>query len=87
LVENRQRVGNDSAICDTGALVYTVDSAIASGSGPVKVVGGTPAGCGYGPLSDAPLGPGGRVNVGGVVVEVVGYKGSALSVRVTVPAS
>jgi M6 family metalloprotease-like protein len=34
LVENRQRLGNDGSICKTGALVYTVDSSIKTGSAP-----------------------------------------------------
>jgi hypothetical protein len=81
LVENRQPVANDRAICDRGALVYTVDSAIGSGEGPIKVVGGA-GGCGHGPRSDAPLHLGQSVSVGGVRVTVVGAHRSNIRVQV-----
>nr|BFE52319.1 M6 family metalloprotease domain-containing protein [Saccharothrix mutabilis subsp. capreolus] len=38
VAEVRARSGNDSRACRTGVLVYRVDSAVASGSGPVRVV-------------------------------------------------
>jgi M6 family metalloprotease-like protein len=85
LVENRQRVGNDSSICDSGVLVYAVNSSIHSGSGPIKVIGGSTAGCGFGPRSDAPLHAGESVRVGSVQVSVVRSRGSSRVVRVTVP--
>jgi len=83
LVENRQRVGNDVSICDQGALVYTVDSSVESGAGPIRVAGGSTAGCGFGPRSDAPIhtGQGGKVT--GVRVAVVGTRGADVIVRVT----
>ncbi len=86
VVENRQPVGNDAAICDAGALVYTVDSSVASGAGPVAVAGGDASGngCGYGNRSDAPLHVGESVTVGGVTVAVTGGSGDALTVKVTV---
>ena len=84
VVENRERVGNDAAICDTGALVYTIDSSIASGLGPINVAGGT-SGCGYGPASNAPLHVGETFAVAGVTVVVTGGTADALTVRVTVP--
>jgi hypothetical protein len=84
LVENRQREGNDSSICDTGALVYTVDSSIATGLGPIKVIGGTTAGCGSGRLSDAPLHSGETLTVGGVSITVLASHSPNVVVRVTV---
>jgi M6 family metalloprotease-like protein len=84
LVENRQRVGNDRSICDRGALVYTVDSSIDSGYGPVKVVRGSAAGCGFGPRSDAPLHAGESVSVRGVRVAVAESRRRNITVRVTV---
>jgi M6 family metalloprotease-like protein len=84
LVENRHPVGNDSSICDRGALIYTVDSSVGSGLGPVKVIGGSTNGCGFGSLSDAPLHAGQRASVGGVTVGVIGSTGSTLTVRITV---
>jgi hypothetical protein len=83
LVEDRQRVANDTSICNAGALVYTVDSWVASGLGPVRVIGGSANGGGFGTLSDAPLHVGERVAVGDVTVAVAGSKGSTLSVEVT----
>jgi hypothetical protein len=83
LVEDRQRVANDTSICNAGALVYTVDSWVASGLGPVRVIGGSSNGCGFGTLSDAPLHVGERVAVGDVTVAVAGSKGPTLSVEVT----
>jgi M6 family metalloprotease-like protein len=84
LVENRQRVGNDGSICDRGALVYTVDSSIGSGFGPIRVVGGSSAGCGFGRRSDAPLHVRESVSGRGVRVAVVRSRGSSITVRVTV---
>ena len=87
LVENRQPVGNDAGICDSGALVYTVDSSVKTGEGPMHVVGGdiSGRGCGYGLRSDAPLHIGESANVGNVKIEVIGGTPKSLSVRVTVP--
>jgi M6 family metalloprotease-like protein len=85
IIENRQRIGNDASICDTGALVYKVDSAIATGDGPIKVLGGTHAGCGLGVLSDAPLHKGQGGTVSGVKIAVVGTHGANVIVRVTRP--
>ncbi|MFI2486193.1 M6 family metalloprotease domain-containing protein [Promicromonospora kroppenstedtii] len=42
VVENRQPVGYDEAIEARGALVYTVDTSVPSGEGPVRVVDATP---------------------------------------------
>jgi hypothetical protein len=37
VVEARRRIGEDSRLCDTGVLVYSVDAAVKSGYGPVRV--------------------------------------------------
>jgi M6 family metalloprotease-like protein len=37
VVEARRKIGEDSGLCDTGVLVYSVDSTIRSGYGPVRV--------------------------------------------------
>lgn len=37
VVEARRRVGQDAHLCEDGVLVYSVDSAIRSGYGPVRV--------------------------------------------------
>jgi M6 family metalloprotease-like protein len=84
LVENRQPVGNDGSICDRGALVYTVDSSVDAGLGPVRVRGSA-AGCGFGAGSAAPLHAGQGGTVGGVRVTVVRSRRSSITVRVKVP--
>jgi M6 family metalloprotease-like protein len=54
VAEVRARTGLDAATCAGGVLVYRVDSAVASGSGPVQVIDARPAStvCGNG-LNDA----------------------------------
>ncbi|TDC25971.1 hypothetical protein E1265_05600 [Streptomyces sp. 8K308] len=42
MVENRQAIGYDREILTTGALVYTVDTAVRTGRGPLRVVDATP---------------------------------------------
>ena len=56
VVENRQPVGYDEAIGANGALVYTVDTSVRSGEGPVRVVDSTPGSADG--LDDAPFAPG-----------------------------
>jgi hypothetical protein len=36
-VEARRRIGEDSGLCETGVLVYSVDASARSGYGPVRV--------------------------------------------------
>jgi hypothetical protein len=85
VVENRQRVGNDRNICKTGALVYVVDSRVASGAGPIRVVGGDRSGrgCGFGLQSDAPLRVGQSLSIGRTTVRVLGGQGGRLEVSLT----
>jgi|GEM_PF-1534496 len=82
VVENRVPRRNDSTLCESGALVYTVDSSVPTGEGPIRVAGGTGAGCGSGELSDAPLGVGESISVDGVTVKVLGREGDSLEIRV-----
>jgi M6 family metalloprotease-like protein len=56
VVENRQPVGYDEGIGTSGALVYTVDTSVPSGEGPVRVVDSTPGSADG--LDDAPFAPG-----------------------------
>ena len=83
VVENRTAQVNDAAICREGVLVYTVDSRIGTGDGPIEVVGGTRAGCGSGDRSDATLRVGGSVSVDGVTVRVVGRDRGTAEVVIT----
>jgi M6 family metalloprotease-like protein len=94
VVELRRAAGEDARLCEEGLLVYTVDAAVPSGSGPVVVRG---AGAGAapaqvaacGPLYDAPfaLGAGETPRfvseADGVRVEVAAESGTDVLVRVT----
>ncbi|MDT0319930.1 M6 family metalloprotease domain-containing protein [Streptomyces millisiae] len=42
VVENRQAIGYDREILTPGALVYTVDTSVRTGRGPIRVVDATP---------------------------------------------
>jgi M6 family metalloprotease-like protein len=77
-VESRRALGFDTQLTKTGALVYTVDTSIPSGYGPVQVLPN---------ISDkyqSLLGPGGQVTVGKVTFSVVQATDIGDTVRVTV---
>nr|WP_042177993.1 hypothetical protein [Kibdelosporangium sp. MJ126-NF4]CEL12904.1 putative secreted protein [Kibdelosporangium sp. MJ126-NF4]CTQ98588.1 putative secreted protein [Kibdelosporangium sp. MJ126-NF4] len=79
VAEVRQRLGLDTRACDTGVLIYRIDSRTPSGSGPVRVMDSHPnTSCGNLGLNDAPydLGPG----------EVSTFTDSANQVRIQVTA-
>ncbi len=64
-IEVRGPGGNDAAVCDTGVLVYRVESDVDTGHGPVTVADSERASGGctrranvHAELSDAPYGPG-----------------------------
>ncbi|MBU1801282.1 MAG: hypothetical protein KKA97_03380 [Actinobacteria bacterium] len=82
VVENRVPRRNDSTLCASGALVYTVDSSVPTGEGPIRVAGASTADCGSGELSDALLDVGDSVSVGDVTVDVLGREGASLEIRV-----
>lgn len=97
VAEARTRTGLDSNICAEGVLLYTVNSAIPTGHGPVRVVdaepgsGGGAACTGRSPeelaeLGDAPLRPGdSHLFAGGVEVTVTGRENGRYQVRITKP--
>jgi M6 family metalloprotease-like protein len=74
VAEVRTRTGLDAAACDSGVLIYRVDSAVTSGSGPVQVIDAHPATavCGSG-LNDAAFDLG--------VGEVANYTNTSAGVR------
>ncbi len=72
-VESRRALGYDGRLARPGALVYTVDTAIESGFGPIIVANG-----------ERTLLPGEVVTVEGVTVEVVAATETTDTVRVTV---
>lgn len=66
VVESRRAMGYDLWLPEGGALVYTIDTAIASGEGPLRVQPeGSPD------LMAAPLAPGESLTVAGVTVTVL----------------
>ncbi|MER7394051.1 M6 family metalloprotease domain-containing protein [Streptomyces sp. NPDC000151] len=56
VVENRQAIRYDREILTSGALVYTVDTSVRTGHGPIRVVDATPESAHR--LDDAPFQPG-----------------------------
>ncbi|OIQ69836.1 hypothetical protein GALL_485590 [mine drainage metagenome] len=80
IIEYRRPLLADSGLTSSGLLVYTVDTSIASGDGPFKVVGGTSAQH----LADALLGQGGLLTVGNVTVKVIKSSKDSDTVNVTV---
>ena len=92
VVEARQPVGRDAAICDSGVLVYTVDATVWSGSGPIRLKAAPSATnptllsrCGL--LYNAPfdVGPGevAAFRDGNLTVEVLFTSGEEYRIRVT----
>ncbi|WP_433056613.1 M6 family metalloprotease domain-containing protein [Dactylosporangium sp. CS-033363] len=55
VAEVRSRQGVDANACTTGVLIYSVDTAVASGNGPIRVKDARPGttGCRQHPLDDA----------------------------------
>lgn len=88
VVESRRAVQADTAACSTGALVYKVDTSVATGYGPIRVVDAKPsatpaAGCR--PLDDAPywVGESFADPAAGVRIEVLSADGYGERVRIT----
>jgi hypothetical protein len=77
-IEVRRKAGYDRGICREGVLVYTLDSQILSGNGPIE---GKSAGSGCSP-DVMPFGVGGVYEDAAVKVEVLATDGSAYRVRV-----
>jgi M6 family metalloprotease-like protein/uncharacterized repeat protein (TIGR01451 family) len=92
VVEAREPVGRDAAICDSGVLVYSVDATVWSGSGPIRLKAAQSATdanllnrCGT--LYNAPfdIGPGevATFQEAGITVQVLLSAPSGYRVRVT----
>ena len=81
VVESRRAEGYDTnGTWSPGVLVYSIDTSIATGNGPLKVL----------PINDndiskgtAPLQPGGSMTVGGVTITFLSTTSSGDVVRVT----
>ena len=86
VVEAREPVGRDGALCDNGVLVYTVDATVWSGSGPIRVKDGgaatdpAAARCGTHANGALDLGPGevSTLHDGPVTVEVLVWSPRAI---------
>lgn len=88
VVESRRGVQADSGVCSTGALVYEVDSSVATGEGPIRVMDAKPSATpasGCRPLDDAPYGAGESFtdSAAGVRIEVLSADGYGETVRIT----
>lgn len=81
VVESRRADGIDANISKTGALVYTVDSSIDSGYGPVRVY---PKGAADDPLfTQSTRTTGESVTTSGIKVEVISSTSEGDTVRIT----
>lgn len=88
VVESRRAVYADAGACSTGALVYRVDTSVATGRGPIRVMDAKPTATpasGCRPLDDAPYWAGESFTdaVAGVRIEVLDADGYGETVRVT----
>ncbi|MEU6232232.1 M6 family metalloprotease domain-containing protein [Kitasatospora sp. NPDC047058] len=83
VAEVRGKQGVDGGACKTGVLIYTVDTTVNSGDGPVRVQDARPdsGGCGGHELNDATFGYGGdavthyRDAESGATIDVTGHSG------------
>lgn len=91
VAEDRQALGVDTATCATGVLIYTVDTTVPTGSGPIQVQDATPnsGGCDGAELNDATFGFGAGQHsffqdpVSGATITVTGQQGTNYTVSVT----
>lgn len=78
VIESRRAIGYDNRLPEGGVLVYTVDSAIASGEGPLHI---QPEGT---DLMSAPLAAGESLTVNGVIITVLASDGLTDTIQVSV---
>jgi M6 family metalloprotease-like protein len=87
VVEVRQQIGHDAALCDHGVLLYTVDATVASLQGPVQLIGARRATGRCGPLDDGAFDVGPyevpKYEDSSIRLEVLATDGSSYRVRVT----
>jgi M6 family metalloprotease-like protein len=90
VAEVRSKQGVDSGACATGVLIYTVDTTINSGDGPVRVQDARPdsGGCGGHELNDATFGYGANAVThysdaeSGTTIDVTGHSGSKYTLTI-----
>lgn len=80
VIESRRAQGMDAGLAKAGALVYTVDSSIPSGMGPVQVY---PFRVGDPFYLQAPLAQGESVSASGIKVEVISSSSSGDTIRIS----
>jgi M6 family metalloprotease-like protein len=81
VIESRRALGYDTKLVKPGALVYTVDTSVASGAGPINIL---PA-VNSDPYRDqSPLGPGESLTVGKVTITVLSATADGDTVQVMV---
>lgn len=81
VVESRRATGIDANLAKTGALVYSVDSSISSGYGPIKIF---PKGSSDDPyMTQSTRNTGESVTVSGIKVEVINSDTSGDTVKIT----
>jgi uncharacterized protein (TIGR03437 family) len=98
IAEVRRLTGKDAGLCDQGLLVYTVDSSIASGGGPLAVQRAVPSGTDSAKIAECGSPYNATFNVGGgkpstfrdtasgVTFDILGQPaGGGMTVRVTNP--
>jgi M6 family metalloprotease-like protein len=79
VIESRRALGVDSGMQKEGVVVYTVDSTIGSGQGPIKIVSNESS-----PFYNAPLANGESIVSGNVSIEVTSATSEGDTVKVTV---
>ena len=80
VAESRTATGLDGAATKSGVLVYTVDTSLATGAGPIRIasLGASPP-----DLATAPLAPGEQITVHGVTIRVESATGGGHRVTVS----
>ena len=92
VLESRSAIGLDAEACSTGVVAYWVDSSVATGLGPIRIVDATPGDPGSGACGDldiATFGTASRPNTltdpaTGVTIEVVRQSRFADVITVTI---
>ena len=91
VAEVRAKIGVDSGLCAQGVLLYTINTAVETGKGSMRVLDANPGtgGCGGDELNDAPLSLRGTssftVPGWGVKVTVTDQTGDSYTIKVDVP--
>ncbi|HUW77765.1 MAG TPA: hypothetical protein VMV52_03325 [Candidatus Nanopelagicaceae bacterium] len=80
IIESRRPILADSNLSNSGVLIYTVDTSIASARGPIRIIGGTASNH----LTDALLSEGNQVTIGNVKIVVTSSTTTSDTINVQV---